>query len=379
MKELALLFLKLGTIGFGGPAAHIAMMEDEVVRRRGWMSPERFLDLLGATNLIPGPNSTEMAIHIGYLRAGWKGLLLAGVCFIVPAVAITLLLAHLYVAYGAIPQLQPFVAGIRPAIIAVILAAVFRLSRPSLKNRFAFGLGVIVVFLNLYGFDEIILLVGSGVLGLLWNYRNQLRQTTIGLMALLPLLNSRTLRTFQVLDATVTGASLAGLGLFFLKIGSILYGSGYVLVAFLQSGLVDTRHWLTQSQLFDAIAVGQFTPGPVLSTATFIGYLILGLPGASVATVGIFLPSFVLVLVSNPFIPRLRKSPLASGFLDGVNSASLGLMLAVTIKLALTALTGVGPWLIVLIASVLVLRWNINAAWIVIGSAILGWLFSLWF
>ena len=379
MKELALLFLKLGTIGFGGPAAHIAMMEDEVVRRRGWMSPERFLDLLGATNLIPGPNSTEMAIHIGYLRAGWKGLLLAGVCFIVPAVAITLLLAHLYVAYGAIPQLQPFVAGIRPAIIAVILAAVFRLSRPSLKNRFAFGLGVIVVFLNLYGFDEIILLVGSGVLGLLWNYRNQLRQTTIGLMALLPLLNSQTLRTFQVLDATVTGASLAGLGLFFLKIGSILYGSGYVLVAFLQSGLVDTRHWLTQSQLFDAIAVGQFTPGPVLSTATFIGYLILGLPGASVATVGIFLPSFVLVLVSNPFIPRLRKSPLASGFLDGVNSASLGLMLAVTIKLALTALTGVGPWLIVLIASVLVLRWNINAAWIVIGSAILGWLFSLWF
>ena len=379
MKELALLFLKLGTIGFGGPAAHIAMMEDEVVRRRGWMSPERFLDLLGATNLIPGPNSTEMAIHIGYLRAGWKGLLLAGVCFIVPAVAITLLLAHLYVAYGAIPQLQPFVAGIRPAIIAVILAAVFRLSRPSLKNRFAFGLGVIVVFLNLYGFDEIILLVGSGVLGLLWNYRNQLRQTTIGLMALLPLLNSQTLRTFQVVDATVTGASLAGLGLFFLKIGSILYGSGYVLVAFLQSGLVDTRHWLTQSQLFDAIAVGQFTPGPVLSTATFIGYLILGLPGASVATVGIFLPSFVLVLVSNPFIPRLRKSPLASGFLDGVNSASLGLMLAVTIKLALTALTGVGPWLIVLIASVLVLRWNINAAWIVIGSAILGWLFSLWF
>jgi len=379
LKELALLFLKLGTIGFGGPAAHIAMMEDEVVRLRGWMSPERFLDLLGATNLIPGPNSTEMAIHIGYLRAGWKGLLLAGVCFIVPAVAITLLLAHLYVAYGAIPQLQPFVAGIRPAIIAVILAAVFRLSRPSLKNRFAFGLGVIVVFLNLYGFDEIILLVGSGVLGLLWNYRNQLRQTTIGLMALLPLLNSQTLRTFQVLDATVTGASLAGLGLFFLKIGSILYGSGYVLVAFLQSGLVDTRHWLTQSQLFDAIAVGQFTPGPVLSTATFIGYLILGLPGASVATVGIFLPSFVLVLVSNPFIPRLRKSPLASGFLDGVNSASLGLMLAVTIKLALTALTGVGPWLIVLIASVLVLRWNINAAWIVIGSAILGWLFSLWF
>ena len=379
MKELALLFLKLGTIGFGGPAAHIAMMEDEVVRRRGWMSPERFLDLLGATNLIPGPNSTEMAIHIGYLRAGWKGLLLAGVCFIVPAVAITLLLAHLYVAYGAIPQLQPFVAGIRPAIIAVILAAVFRLSRPSLKNRFAFGLGVIVVFLNLYGFDEIILLVGSGVLGLLWNYRNQLRQTTIGLMALLPLLNSQTLRTFQVVDATVTGASLAGLGLFFLKIGSILYGSGDVLVAFLQSGLVDTRHWLTQSQLFDAIAVGQFTPGPVLSTATFIGYLILGLPGASVATVGIFLPSFVLVLVSNPFIPRLRKSPLASGFLDGVNSASLGLMLAVTIKLALTALTGVGPWLIVLIASVLVLRWNINAAWIVIGSAILGWLFSLWF
>ena len=374
MKELSLLFLKLGTIAFGGPAAHIAMMEDEVVKRRGWISHEHFLDLLGATNLIPGPNSTEMAIHIGYLRAGLKGLLLAGLCFILPAVLITLLLAHFYVAYGSIPELRPFVAGIRPAVIAVILAAVFRLSKSVVKNRLAVALGVLVVILNLLGVDEIFLLLASGLAGLLWNYRNRLRQTFATLITLLPILS---LQTATPTEPTLATASLLGLTLFFLKVGSVLYGSGYVLVAFLQGGLVDARHWLTQQQLFDAIAVGQFTPGPVLSTATFIGYLILGFPGASVATLGIFLPSFVFVLISNPLIPKLRRSPLASGFLDGLNAASLGLMLAVTIELGMTALSGVGSWLIFLIAANVVILRNINAAWIVIGSAILGWLFSL--
>jgi chromate transporter len=374
LKELSLLFLKLGTIAFGGPAAHIALMEEEVVKRRGWISHEYFLDLVGATNLIPGPNSTEMAIHLGYLRAGWKGLLLAGVCFLLPAVTITLLLAQLYVAYGSLPQLQPFVAGIRPAIIAVILAAVFRLSKPLQKNRFAIGLGILVVVLNLAGANEILLLLAAGILGLLWNYRIQLQQSVSALVALVPLV---TLQTFMDPQTAPMSASLVGLGLFFLKIGSILYGSGYVLVAFLQSGLVDARHWLTQTQLFDAIAVGQFTPGPVLSTATFIGYVILGLPGAAVATVGIFLPSFFFVLISSPFILKLRKSPLASGFLDGVNAASLGLMLTVTVKLALAALSGVGSWLIFLIGVIVVSVWNINSAWIIFGSSFLGWLFSL--
>jgi chromate transporter len=374
VKELSFLFLKLGTIAFGGPAAHIAMMEDEVVKRRNWISHEHFLDLMGATNLIPGPNSTEMALHIGYLREGWKGLLLAGICFILPASLITLVLARCYVAYGSIPQLQPFVAGIRPAIIAVIIAAVFRLGKPVLKNRFAARLGVLVLVLNIAGVDEILLLLVAGALALLWNYRHQFRQSVAPILALFPLATSQVLGST---GAAIAGASIVGLGLFFLKIGSILYGSGYVLVAFLQSGLVDTRHWLTQAQLFDAIAVGQFTPGPVLSTATFIGYLVLGLPGATVATIAIFLPSFVFVPLSSPFIPKLRKSPLASGFLDGVNAASLGLMLSVTIKLGMTALSGVGSWIILLLAVVIVIAWNVNAAFVVLGSAIVGWAFSL--
>lgn len=374
MKELSLLFLKLGTIGYGGPAAHIAMMEDEVVKRRQWITHEHFLDLLGATNLIPGPNSTEMAIHIGYLRAGWKGLTLAGICFILPAVAITLLLAHLYVAYGSTPELRPFVVGIRPAIIAVILAAVFRLSKPIAKNRLGVTLGALVVILTLLGVDEIVLLLSSGILALLWNHRHRLQQNAAAFIALLPTL---ALQSPTPTEPIVATASLLGLGLFFLKVGAVLYGSGYVLVAFLQGGLVDVRHWLTQQQLFDAIAVGQFTPGPVLSTATFIGYVILGLPGATVATVGIFLPSFLFVLIVNPLIPKLRQSPHARAFLDGVNAASLGLMIAVGIELGMTALSGIGSWLIFLAAATLVMLKNLNAAWIVIGSAIVGWLFSI--
>ena len=373
MKELLVLFLKLGVTAFGGPAAHIAMMEDEVVRRRKWVSHEHFLDLLSATNLIPGPNSTEMAMHIGYVRAGWKGVCVAGLSFVLPAVVISLVLAHLYVVYGAIPQLEPIVAGVRPGIIAVILVAVFRLSKPVMRSRFAGGLGALVVLLNLLGVDEVMLLIGSGVLALLWFQRQRLNESLSAFMTLLPQAGSPAAGTTQF---EAMNASLAGLGLYFLKIGSILYGSGYVLVAFLQSGLVDTRHWLTQNQLFDAVAVGQFTPGPVLSTATFIGYLILGIPGATVATVGIFLPSFVFVLISNPFIPKVRKSPMTAALLDGVNAASLGLMLAVTIKLALSALSSPVPWIIFLLASFVIVRWNVNAAWIVTASALLGWLLS---
>ena len=377
MKDIVLLFLKLGTIAFGGPAAHIAMMEEEVVKKRQWISHEYFLDMLSATNLIPGPNSTEMAIHIGYVRAGWRGLVAAGLCFILPSLIITLLLAHLYVTYGSTPQLGSFVSGVRSAIIAVIAAAVFRLAKPVLKNRFMVVLGVLVLALNLLGVDEILLLFGAAAAGLIRSYRDQLRKTVTSLIVLSPLLSAPILTSAAGTGIAAGSATLAGLGLFFLKVGSILYGSGYVLVAFLQGGLVDSRHWLTHTQLLDAVAVGQFTPGPVLSAATFIGYTILGLPGAAVATAGIFLPSFVFVLISSPFIPKLRKSWLARGFLDGANAASLGLMLAVTVFLAGSSLTGISSWGIFLSAMGAVRFWNLNTAWIVIGAAVLGWLFSL--
>ncbi len=374
MKELCLLFLKLGTTAFGGPAAHIAMMEDEVVRRRKWISHEGFLDLLGATNLIPGPNSTEMAIHIGYLRGGWKGLIAAGACFIFPAVALTLLLASLYTEYGSLPQVHPFVAGIRPAVIAVIIAAVVRLAKPVVRKRTGAIALVLVALLNVLGIDEILLLLGAGIIGMLWNGRTTWLNRAALLCVFAPFAGAQISPSGET---AAHGASLTGLGLFFLKIGSILYGGGYVLVAFLQAGLVDTRHWLSQAQLFDAIAVGQFTPGPVLSTATFIGYLILGLPGASVATAGIFLPSFLFVLISNPLIPKLRSSVRGKGFLEGVNAASLGLMLAVTVKLASGALPDAGSWIILGSASLALLFWNLNTAWIVAGSALFGWFFSL--
>ena len=375
MRELALLFLRLGTVAFGGPAAHIAMMEEEVVKRRGWISHEHFLDLLSATNLIPGPNSTELAIHIGYLRAGWRGLLVAGICFILPAVAITLLFAYLYVSYGSIPQVGVFILGIRSAVIAVVLAAVLRLGKPLLKNHFMVLLGGLVTALSLLGIDEIVLLVVAGVLGLLWSVRGRLIDGSASLFAISPFLASMMIG--PSMSVTIVGsATLTGLAFFFLKVGSVLYGSGYVLAAFLQGGLVDARHWLTQTQLLDAIAVGQFTPGPVLSTATFIGYLILGVPGAFVSTAGIFLPSFVFVLISAPFIPRLRTSPLTRGFLDGVNAASLELMLSVAMLLGGSTLTTLSSGIVFLLAIVALVLWNPNPAWIVAGGAVLGWAFS---
>ena len=377
LSEVALLFLRLGTISFGGPAAHIAMMEDEVVKRRKWITHEYFLDLLGATNIIPGPNSTEMGIHIGYVRAGWKGLVIAGVCFILPAVTISILFAHLYVLYGSFPQINGFIWGIRSAVIAVILAAIIRLGKPQVKNRFILVVSAVVCILSLLKVDAIALLLGAGVLGLLWGNRKRLKEHPLPVlltMALPAVIVSVSSKTPELMAIPPT---LSALGLFFLKIGSILYGSGYVLAAFLQGGLVDARHWLTQTQLLDAIAVGQFTPGPVLSTATFIGFLILGFPGAVVSTVGIFLPSFIYVLAINPFVPKLRKSALTAGFLDGVNAASLGLMLAVCVILGVSTLVNPGSWSIFVVAAVVIVVWNFHAAWIVVGASILGWLFSM--
>lgn len=373
LREIAFLFLKLGFIGFGGPAAHISMMEDEVVKRRQWLTREEFLDLLGVTNLIPGPNSTEMAIHIGLRRGGWKGLVVAGVCFILPAVFVTLLFAHLYVAYGSLPQLGSVINGIRAGVLAVIAAAVIRLGRPFLGKRFMVFIGILVLGLNLFGFDEIFLLFGAGAAGLLWTYVRQSKELRRSAFLTFPALGASTLIP-ALGTGMIAGATVSELGMFFLKIGFVLYGSGYVLFAFLQSGLVEARHWITQSQLLDAIAVGQVTPGPVLSSATFLGYVILGFPGAVAATTGIFLPSFLLVLAVSPFVPKLRSSPLAGGFLDGVTAASLGLMLAVTIVLASTSLTDAVSWCIFVAAGLAIVFRNLNSIWVVVGSALAGWI-----
>jgi chromate transporter len=376
LRTLAAVFFRLGAIGFGGPAAHIAMMEEETVKRRKWLTHEQFLDLLGAANLIPGPNSTEMAIHVGYVKAGWRGLAVAGSCFIFPAVAITLLLAYLYVHFGTVAQLAAFMFGIRAAIIAVILAAVYRLSRPMLKKRHLVVIGLAVTILNLLGFDEIALLFGAGLLSIVWEHRKRMWQKASSLFNVLPVFAM--LFSPLAKEMNATSASLTTLGLFFLKVGAILYGSGYVLVAFLQGGLVESYHWLTQQQLLDAIAIGQFTPGPILSTATFIGYVLLGLPGAAVATIGVFLPSFIFVMLSSPLIPKLRGSALARGFLDGVNSGALGLMLAVCIALGASNLTSATGWIIFGLAAIALVIWKLNAAWIILGGAYLGWLFSLY-
>lgn len=372
LSQIARLFLRLGIVSFGGPASHLAMMEDEVVTRRRWLTHEQFLDLLGATNLIPGPNSTEMTIHIGYTQAGWRGLLVAGGCFILPATIITLLLSHLYVRFGTIPQVGSLLLGIKPAVIAIIGGAVFRLSRVMVKQRLMIGIGIGVLILNILRVGEIVLLLSAGLIGILWENRNRLWNMGTRIFASGVILLTGVLPVASA-SARMSTPTLTGLGIFFLKIGSVLYGSGYVLVAFLQGGLVEGRHWLTQTQLLDAIAMGQITPGPVLSTATFVGYVVLGLPGAAVATAGIFLPSFVFVRISSPWIPKLRRLPATRGFLNGVNAGAWGLMASVAIHLAMETLTHPGGWLIFAVAAVILFRWNVNSAWIVLGSALAGW------
>jgi chromate transporter len=372
IKQLAGLFLKLGVTAFGGPAAHIAMMEEEVVTRRSWLTRERFLDLLGATNLIPGPNSTEMAIHIGFVRAGVAGFIVAGVSFILPAALITLALAWTYVEFQTLPQANALLDGIKPAVIAIILAAVWRLGKSAAKNRFLLLLGGLVTLLVLIGVSEIAALLSGGVVGALYQSRARWRKG-----APAALLMGSAFQSSPVAAATAAASpiSLLSLGLFFLKIGSVLFGSGYVLIAFLQGGLVEQYGWLTQQQLLDAVAIGQFTPGPVLSTATFIGYLLARWHGAGVATIAIFAPSFLFVLLTNPLIPRLRQSAVAGAFLDAVNVSSIGLMAAVVVQLAHSTLRDVGTGAIALTSATLLLRYpKLNSAWLILGGAAAGWL-----
>ncbi|HEY7677345.1 MAG TPA: chromate efflux transporter [Candidatus Methylomirabilis sp.] len=376
LAELARLFLKLGATAFGGPAAHLAMMEDEVVRRRGWLTRESFLDLVGAVNLIPGPNSTEMAIHIGMTRARLPGLAVAGACFILPATVITLAFAWAYVRFGALPQAGALLYGVKPAVLAVVLSGVWRLGLTAARKLVPAAVGLAVTVLSLLGLNEVLLILASGAVGLalaVWRHRGGGAPAALALWGLGPFGASGLAAAAAPALALAAPVTLTALGLFFLKIGSVLFGTGYVLVAFLERGLVHEFRWLTQPQLLDAIAIGQFTPGPVLSTATFIGYVLAGVPGALVATAAIFLPSFVFVALTNPWVPRLRRSPLAAGFLDSVNGGSVGLMLAVLIVLARGALVDLPAWAIGLAAAFAIFRFRVGAPWVIAGAALAGW------
>ncbi|MBI2193728.1 MAG: chromate efflux transporter [Planctomycetes bacterium] len=391
LREVAALFLRLGFISFGGPAAHLAMIEEEVVERRKWLTRQHFLDLVGAVNLIPGPNSTEMAIYVGYVRAGFRGLVVAGLAFILPATLITAAFAWAYVEFGSLPEVNPFLYGIKPAVLGVILAAAWRLGRTAVKGWRLLAVGTAVAAAALLGAGEVLALFAGGVLGMLWlrlAVRGRTPHSGGAAAAAIPGLAAAGLASVQAsavpLATSAAGPSalavpLASLGLFFLKVGSVLYGSGYVLVAFLEGGLVHDYRWLDQQQLLDAIAIGQFTPGPVLSTATFIGYLLAGAGGAAVATAAIFLPSFFFVAVLHPAIPLFRRSPWSAAFLDAVNVSAIGLMVAVTIQLARSSVSDSG-WpavLIVLAASAIGFRWKVNAAWLVLGGCLAGWLLQI--
>ena len=372
LRQLALLFLKLGTIAFGGPAAHIAMMEDEVVRRRRWLSREDFLDLLGATNLIPGPNSTEMAIHVGHRQAGWSGLLVAGVCFILPATLIVTGFAWAYVRFGSLPQAESILYGVKPAIIVVVLQALWALGRTAIKTRLLAGIGAVGVLLGFLGLNELLILFGGGAAVGLWRWAVN-RKGNRDLLSLIWASPSAIIMQTTAAVSTAFGSfGLWPLFLFFLKAGSILYGSGYVLLAFLRADLVERWQWLSESQLLDAVAVGQMTPGPVFTTATFIGYVLGGTAGALTATAGIFLPSFFFVAISGPLVSRIRRSPATSAFLDGVNAASLALMAVVTYQLGRAAFVDWVTVVLAAISAVVLFGFRINSAWLVLGGAIAG-------
>ena len=379
LREVALLFLRLGLTAFGGPAAHIAMFRDEVVTRRQWVTDAEFLDMMAAANLIPGPNSTETAIHLGFRRAGWPGLVAAGVCFIFPAFAIVLAIAMLYTRYGTTPAAESLLYGIEPVVIAIILQAVWGLGRTAIRPWLPGIVAVAAFALYFVGVHELALLAAGGLLLMLARNGRRLwgdwanRSTGAALWLGRGLANHATGEwAVWAAQGAAAPVTLTTLFLSFLKIGSVLYGSGYVLVAFLQTEFVERLGWITSGQLLDAVAIGQFTPGPVFTTATFIGYLVAGVPGAVLATVAIFLPGFVFVAITNPFIPRLRRSPWLSALLDGVVAASLGLMAAVTVDLARQSIVDVPTALLLVVAAVLLIRYRVNSTWLIIGGAAVG-------
>lgn len=366
VREVAALFLRLGVTSFGGPAVHIALMRDEVVGRRGWLTDQQFLDLVSACNLIPGPNSTELAIHIGYQAAGWRGLLAAGVCFILPATLIVAVIAWSYVTFGTLPQVAGVLYGVKPVVIAVLVQAVWTLGRACVKTRTLAAVGAIDLVLVAIGVHELVVLFGTGVI--LAALRSARRQRPKAMLSVvIPLFAS----------PPAVGPVAVQFGLWplfweFVKVGSVLFGSGYVLLAFLRGDLVERYGWLTEQQLLDAVAVGQVTPGPVFTTATFIGYLLGGPSGAAVATIGIFLPAFVFVVASIPLVARLRKSNTVGTFLDGVNVASLALMVVVAVQLSRSALVDPVTVVLALASAAVLSRFRINTSWLVLAGAVVG-------
>jgi chromate transporter len=367
--ELAIVFGKLGAIAFGGPAAHIAQIELEIVQRRQWLSREKLLDLLGVTNLIPGPNSTELTIHIGMERAGWRGAIVAGICFIMPAMLLVWGIAIAYVEYQTIPAVSWLLYGVKPVIIAIIAQALWKFGRSALKNIPTWIAGLLVLALYFLKINEIALMLGAGIIvSPVRNLTSSQENKSLSIF-LFPF------SFFPFPLATAHPKTWTAVFLSFLKIGSVLYGGGYVLLAFVQQEFVDRTHWLTSQQLLDAVAIGQFTPGPLFTTATFIGYLVAGNLGAIAGTIGIFLPAFILVPLINPFVAKLRKSPWMAGFLDGVNAASIGLMAAVAWELGRGTLIDFWTIIIVIASFVILLKFpKVNSAWLVIAGAAIGWL-----
>lgn len=369
LLEVGKVFFKLGCFAFGGPAAHIAMMEEEVVNKRKWMDRSHYLDLIGATNLIPGPNSTEMTMHCGHERAGFKGLIVAGVAFIFPAIVITGLLAYLYVEYGQLPKLEPFVFGIKPAVLAIIGSAVFKLGKKALKSWELGILGAAVLALSILGVNEVLALLGAGVAGaIIFSAKKKIMSQPKSVLPFMLL---------QVPSATLLKLTSLKVFLTFLKVGAVLYGSGYVLFAYLDAELVEAG-WMTREALLDAIAVGQFTPGPVLSTATFIGYQLTGFWGAIAASAGIFLPSFLFVLLLNPLIPKMRKSKFLGFFLDSVNVAAVAVMAGVLYVMTIETVTDWRALIIALISIIITFGFKkISVMWVIAGGAVLGYLLHL--
>ncbi len=381
LGEIALVFLKLGTIAFGGPAAHLAMMEEEFVRRRQWITHAEFLDRLAAANLIPGPSSTEVAIFVGQLKRGWRGLIVAGCCFIIPAAVIVSVIALAYVRFGSLPKAESVLSAIKPAVVAIVIQALGKLGRTGVRTPLLAVIAVLAAGLSLVGVSPVLVLVFAGLVSAAaWAMKNRLLgagavglKKVVGLpkVVALPKIVAGAMAVAAVGAAFPVG--LARLFLSFLKVGSVVFGSGYVLLAFLRSEFVERLHWLTEKQLIDAVAVGQFTPGPVFTTGTFIGYVVAGWTGAAVATVGIFLPGFVLVAASGPLIPRLRRSAVAAAALDGVVAGSLALMAVVAMQLGKASIVDRTTLVVFGMSLIALLRFRVNSAWLVAAAAVLGW------
>ena len=364
--EVAALFLKLGTISFGGPAAHVALMEQEVVTRRGWLARDHFLDLLAATNLVPGPNAVEMACQIGYVRAAWAGLVAGGVAFIIPAFLISLALAWVYQRFGALPPIAALFYGINPVVLAILLGATYRLGRTALRDKRAVALAVACLAAALLGANEILVLLAAGAIGMVMYSRLRWPRPTGLVLSWVPLTASLPLL------AALSEDRLVRLFLFWLKTGAVLFGSGMVLFALIKDDVVSRYGWLTAQEFLDAIVVGQMTPGPVLSSATFIGYLVEGLPGALAATVGVFLPAFVIVALIGPRMERLRRSPVAQAFLRGVNAAVVALIMAVAVAIFRTAIVDAWTGAILVLSLAALLRFKVDALWLVLVGAAAG-------